>query len=280
MEHILSLRHKWRVDSVSKLCRYEKHKKLVIDSFLLSRLIKRDEEQDNLFRSNIDELIKLKKHQFARDTLCLLFFPLILKLSLNMYFKYGKIYYPKFVPSDVFQEAYLIFLKLLNKFDLKRSVAFSHYVNVMLKKYLYSYVMNVVKNLSKESVRMIANSQAFDRHCLTGHRFVLNVLADIVYKDFIELINIIKNKKCKASKTYQVICDDIFLGSKETSQVAKELGITYHAVYEIEKRIQKQIADMINSNKFSTCYIDIESTQRESGRFYHTFKIRNRRYYE
>lgn len=279
MEYILSLRHKWRADRVSNTCRYKKHKKLIMDSFLLSRLKKRDEEQDKLLRNNIDELVKLKKYKFAKETLCLLFFPLILKLSTNMYFKYCKNYYPKIVLSDIFQEAYVIFLKMIDKYDFERS-KFFYYTNIMLRKYLYVYVRKIINKISKESVRMVGNSQAFDRHCMTEHKFVLNILADIVYRDFVELMETIKSTKSRAPKTINTICDEIFFGPKDTAQVARELGISYHAVYEIEKRIQKKIADMINNNKYAICYVDVQTTQRESGRFYHTFTIRNKRFHE
>lgn len=279
VKHILSLKHKQRVDSVTRQCKYKKHKQLIMDSFLLFRLVKRNEEQEQLLQSKMEELIKLKKHKFARDALCLLFFPLILKTSVNMYFKYVSGYYPRCVPSDIFQEAYIIFLEMIDRYNSDRAV-FPHYVNVMLKKYLYVYTMKTLSYLSKTSTRMVPNSQAMDRHCISEHKFMLNVLADIVYNDYIDLITIIKNEKSKSIKTMTKICDNIFLGSKDCSQIAKELGITYHAVYEIEKRIQKRIADMINSNKFSTYYIDIQTIQRESRKFYHTFTLRPRRFNE
>ena len=46
------------------------------------------------------------------------------------------------------------------------------------------------------------------------------------------------------------MCNKIFLGNTTCSELATELGISYHAVYEIINKIKKELVFFFNENSF------------------------------
>jgi predicted DNA-binding protein YlxM (UPF0122 family) len=56
--------------------------------------------------------------------------------------------------------------------------------------------------------------------------------------------------KKSRSDTNKTVCTDYFLGSKSCGEIAENLDISYQAVYEIIKKIKKELRDHLHENKY------------------------------
>jgi len=283
MNDVFLLQNRWKVQNIVHNCKHKKHKKLIMDSFLLSRITRRTEEQTKLLHINIKKLVELNKKKdcsFSRDTMCLLFLPLIIKITTELYYKYCRKHYLRIMYKDIFQEGFVIFLKLLDKYDNRKS-AFPYYIKIMLKFHLKYYVLEVIKYIKMTSTRMVANSLAVDRSCASEHKVVLNVLVSILYQDIIDIIKIIRVSRNRAPRTIKTVCDELLLGPNTIQGVATKLGLTYHSIYQVYQRIQVKVAEMINNNKYATCHVDINiASATVSGSNTYNFTVRNRKFNE
>lgn len=53
------------------------------------------------------------------------------------------------------------------------------------------------------------------------------------------------------SNTGKVVCYRFFLGGSSCSEIAKDLGISYHAVYEIIGRIKEELKEFLMKSAFT-----------------------------
>lgn len=148
--------------------------------------------------------------------------------------------------DDVIQQGYVHFLELVYSYDPSIS-QFSYYVKSMLERQLRAW--------SKKQSRYTAVSMDCS--------IISNILVDpslcnvdTVYLQFNELI--LKeelqdfmeeraNKKAR-SNTVREVCYKYFLGTHSCKKIAEELGISYHAVYEVIKRIEREYRVFLEQN--------------------------------
>lgn len=140
--------------------------------------------------------------------------------------------------NDVLQETYLKFIELTYQYDPAIS-QFSYYVKTMLTKQMRAWSKKQKRHVPASVDIAIINNLLVD-HSLCD--------VDTVYMQFNELILIeefndfIEDRACKKarSSTVKEVCYKYFLGTHSCKQIAEELQISYHAVYEVIKRIEKE----------------------------------------
>jgi DNA-directed RNA polymerase specialized sigma24 family protein len=150
---------------------------------------------------------------------------------------------------DILQEAYVIFIQLIYKYRKEES-SFSYYITFMLPQHLYVWS----KRLNK------INSIAVDYNILENilQNSTSNSKVDmydyfnfkILEQDYIEFIKRRAEKK-SSSSTLSVVCYKYFLGKETCSNIATELNISYHAVYEIINKIKKELKYFLHKNEFT-----------------------------
>jgi hypothetical protein len=72
----------------------------------------------------------------------------------------------------------------------------------------------------------------------------------ILEKEYVDFI-IERSKKSNRSDTVKQVCYHIFLGNKTCSELASELNITYHAVYEVMNKIKRELMFFFGDNIYS-----------------------------
>lgn len=155
--------------------------------------------------------------------------------------------------GDILQETYTMFLTLLNKYNPKVS-AFSYYIGVMLPQHMNRWAeKEVTYNNYNTSVDM-------EEYSLVDPSFKnADVVSDYLnafvltreYQEFIQ----IRAKRQSRSGTVSQVCYRYFLGSDSCSEIARDLGISYHAVYEIIGKIKKELQQFFYASAFSGCII-------------------------
>jgi len=154
---------------------------------------------------------------------------------------------------DILQETYTMFLTLLSKYNPKIS-AFSYYIGVMLPQHMNRWAeKEVLYNSVNTSVDM-------EEYSLADPLFSnANVVSDYLnayvltreYQEFIKL----RAARQSRSGTVSQVCYRYFLGSDSCSEIARDLGISYHAVYEIIGKIKKELQQFFYASVFSGCIV-------------------------
>jgi DNA-directed RNA polymerase specialized sigma24 family protein len=155
--------------------------------------------------------------------------------------------------ADILQETYTMFLTLLNKYNPKVS-AFSYYIGIMLPQHMNRWA-------EKEIVYTSVNTPIdIEEYSLVDPSFKnANVVSDYLnayvltreYQEFIKK----RAERQSRSGTVSQVCYRYFLGSDTCSEIARDLGISYHAVYEIIGKIKKELQQFFYKSAFSGCVV-------------------------
>lgn len=151
--------------------------------------------------------------------------------------------------ADALQEAYAIFLMLIYKYD-KSVSSFSYYINLMLPKHVYVWVQKIN---SQKYVAVDINSVEDTLYHLEiddADRMYDYFNSKILEKEYIAFIEN-RSTKSNRSNTVREVCNKIFLGDTTCSDLAGQLNISYHAVYEIINKIKKELRFFFNDSRFS-----------------------------
>lgn len=190
-----------------------------------------------------------KEQQKAIDFLADIYKPYLRKISSKVYQNLkGHLEY-----ADVIQETYAMFLTLLSKYNAATS-AFSYYISVMLPQHMNRWAerellyksMNVLIDVREYSVidpKQNSTSSVED----SLNSFILSE----EYREFI----MARAEKQSRSSTVKEVCHRYFLGKCTCSSIADDLGISYHAVYEIIGKIKVELKEFFFNNQFSNYYI-------------------------
>ena len=155
--------------------------------------------------------------------------------------------------SDVLQETYAMFLTLLKRYNPKIA-SFSYYIGAMLQQHMNRWAE---KEMNSNSLNtpidikewtlvdpLYANADSVDAQL---NSYVLTQ----EYRIFIKR----RSERHARSRTVKEVCDRYFLGCNTCSEIAKELGVSYHAVYEIIGKIKKELESFFQASAFSEYYI-------------------------
>ena len=151
--------------------------------------------------------------------------------------------------TDVLQEAYTLFLVLLEKYNSDIS-AFSYYIGKMLpahlsrwaEKEIFQSSFNITTDMKEYAV---ADPTLGDRDLVDAY------LNSYVFTQEYENFIMDRAEKHSRSNTGKVVCHRFFLGGSSCSVIAKDLGISYHAVYEIIGRIKDELKEFLMDNAFT-----------------------------
>ena len=178
-----------------------------------------------------------------------LFEPLMRKISSKIYnYLRGSLEY-----TDVLQETYTMFLTLLDRYNPERA-SFSYYIGSMLpqhmkrwaEKEVFHHNVNIAIDIKDYTiVDPLFNSMESVEEQLNA--FVLTR----EYKSFIRK----RAKRPSRSNTVREVCHKYFLGENTCQEIATDLGISYHAVYEIIGKIKDELRQFFHNSVFSEYYM-------------------------
>lgn len=244
--------------------------RLVID--LSQKEDKSKDEVIELYKA-IDELVmaskkmdKTKKGSVASEILLYAFYPKILTSTGVIYRNELRDYRDRISIYDLFQESYMTFLKMIFHYKKSKST-FGYYFGRYFRKYIISNMSEMINYVKMTPVRMIADSQAKD-YLLYDKDSLLDLLIE---KTLLEDINKIikKYKKVGKTKTVDTVCKNFFEG-KSCQEIANDLGLSYHAVYQVKERLMIKLADMLNQHKYCNYSVTFSKDK------YRLFKLEER----
>jgi len=153
--------------------------------------------------------------------------------------------------EDALQETYVMFLNLV--YNYKEDIAsFSYYIKQMLPQHMYAWVVKKKKTPFPVTTDIVETSITHPQVTTENESFDY-LTCCILEKEY---INFIKKRAVKSARTKTVyhVCYGYFLDRKSCSDLSKELGITYHAVYEVVNKIKRELVEFFN-NSIYTDYI-------------------------
>lgn len=187
----------------------------------------------------------------AINDLIVLFKPIILKFSSYYYSKVKE----QYEYDDVVQEGYLLFISCIYNYNKELS-AFPHYIKDNYPKYFYTWAKNIWKYSDKIS------DAPFDDmvhpHYDEDDKVFSRLLEDLYAREYTQFITNLSQKYSKTD-THRIVCEDYFLGNRSCLDIATELNISYHAVYDCIRKIKRDFNYYIKNNKNFDCYFGSDS---------------------
>lgn len=225
----------------------------------------RSVEETKQLYSTIQDAVALaqikegKESELAMNFLLEVYEPYVKKIA-GRYFPYVE---TPIEFDDVFQEVCVIFLLLTYKYN-KDISSFSYYINLMLPQYMNVWMQKVnSSSTTPVDIKVIESTlchPAFD----TAEKvfdYFNGLIFEKEYTAFIQK----RSEKSSRSSTVKEVCQRIFLGNTTCSELADELNISYHAVYEIINKIKKELVLFFNENNFG------EYVVTSTGEFYKAY---------
>ena len=170
------------------------------------------------------------------------FKPLILKSAAIVH----KFIYKHEQLDDVIQQGYLQFIELTYGYDPSIS-QFSYYIKSMLERQLRAWSKKQTKYSAVAMDTAIINNILVDPSLCDMNTVYLQFNELILKDELQEFMEERANRKAR-SATVREVCYKYFLGTHSCKKIAEELGISYHAVYEVIKRIEKEYKIFLEQN--------------------------------
>ena len=206
----------------------------------LSRSYKtRTQEESNYLYSYISFLVRDAKStddKLAKEALTeliLLFKPKIYDTT-RQYFKYVKDYMEI---EDFMQESHAIFIALVIKYD-PTIASFLYYVKEMYPRYVWSWVEKTFRD--HRHLTELGDLDVPHPDYDTDDKVFSRLMANTYEQEFIDFIENIAKKETK-TPTLRAVCTKYFLGTTTCRDLAAELGISYHAVYDYISKIKREL---------------------------------------
>lgn len=235
------------------------------DAIQLSRnFSNRSAEETKVLYNTIQQAVSLAKKKSERESELALEFlleiykPFIKKIA-GKYFSYIE---SPMEFDDVIQEVYVIFLMLIYKYD-KDISSFSYYIKLMLPQYMNVWLQKInADSFIPVDVNII--EATYSNPSLNSSSKVFNYFDSLILeKEFVNFIEE-RSEKSSRSKTVKEVCNKIFLGNTTCSELASELNISYHAVYEIINKIKRELIYFFNQSGFSEYFITSTGEYRKT----------------
>ena len=230
--------------------------KLYAEGMSISRNFEHREEHEterlySIIKRAVLLAIRGTEEENKRATIFLtnLFEPYIKKISSRIFHALGR----SIEYSDVLQETYTMFLWLLKRYNPDIS-AFSYYIGVMLPQHMNRWAE---KEMIFSNINIsvdIKDHSVIDPLYSTSSSVESYLNAYVLAGDYKEFI-LKRAERQSRSGTVKEVCIKYFLGESTCSDIAKDLGISYHAVYEIIGKIKKELEEFFSRNRFSEYYI-------------------------
>jgi RNA polymerase sigma factor (sigma-70 family) len=170
------------------------------------------------------------------------FKPLILKSASIVH----KFVYKHEQLDDVIQQGYVQFLELVYAYDPSIS-QFSYYIKSMLERQLRAWSKKQSRYTVTSMDSSIINNILVDPSLCDMHTVYIQFNELILRDEMQDFMEERANRKAR-SATVKEVCYKYFLGTHSCKKIAEELDISYHAVYEVIKRIEKEYRVFLEQN--------------------------------
>lgn len=170
------------------------------------------------------------------------FDPLIRKIAGKIYF------YIKDCEEyeDILQETYATFIRLVYGYNPSIS-AFPYYIKNMLPRQVKAWSQRTKRKSYIPVDTVIVDNAIADPFMNSKDSVYERYNSYVMQEEYKEFIMQRAERKTK-SNTVKEVCYNYFLGSSSCTQLAKKLGISYHAVYEIIQRIKLELQVFLEEN--------------------------------
>jgi len=148
--------------------------------------------------------------------------------------------------NDVIQQGYLQFIELTYAYDPSIS-QFSYYIKSMLERQLRAWSKKQSRYVATAMDSAIINNILVDPALCDRNTVYLQFNELILMDEMQDFMKARANKKAR-SATVREVCYKYFLGTHSCKKIAEELDISYHAVYEVIKRIEKEYRIFLEQN--------------------------------
>lgn len=180
------------------------------------------------------------------------FEPLIRKVATRIYPQIYK--HEEF--NDILQETYVTFLQLVYAYDPVIS-SFPYYVSKMLPQQVKAWSNRVSKRTASPIDITILENYLTDPLLEDKSKSSSRYESYVLMQEYEEFILLRAQKKAK-SDTVKQVCYDYFLGGKTCSEIAEERNISYHAVYEVIKRIERELRKFLQDHAYMDSAGDLQ----------------------
>ena len=152
--------------------------------------------------------------------------------------------------DDFVQECHIEFIALVMNYNPELS-KFSHYIDIMLHQNVRSHIKQQAKHLF--NTVDISDMELSHPDYADGDASMQRFLAHMYSDEYIKFITAY-SKKATKTDTLKVVCDKYFLGNNSCKEIAEELNISYHAVYDYITKIKKELNYFIRHNPMFDYY--------------------------
>ncbi len=156
--------------------------------------------------------------------------------------------------DDTLQETYVTFIHLVYGYD-PNIATFPYYVRNMLPRQVRAWSQRTRKKSSCPVDMIIVDNKLVDP-TLNKQDAVYDRYNSLIFEKEYEDFILQRAKKKAKSDTVKEVCYNYFLGKLTCSQIADKLGISYHAVYEVIQRINKELKVFLSENSFTGITFD------------------------
>lgn len=220
------------------------------EAFALSRNYKNrtleDEQKLYKYISNAVKEAQDPNHPTAKEAVNFVtkvYEPFLRKVAKSAFNNVKRIY----EYEDALQETVAYFLKLLYKYNATQA-SFSYYINKFLPHYMKIWSTRVSSRHSAPIKTSIMEVLIMDSAVeVSDYSDFFDI--PILEKEYIAFI-IKRSHRESKSDTMKTVCNEYFLGNKSCSDIARSLGISYHAVYEIINKIKVELIEFLKESKY------------------------------
>lgn len=209
----------------------------------------RTKSQSSTLYCTIQAAVALVQHYRGSDEsaeplsfLTVIFEPLIKDSAYNVY----KFSNQREEYDDILQQCYLFFIELVYAYDSSIS-QFAYFVKSMLQRQLNAWSKKQAKKFAPSIDSEIVNNTLVDPSLCDANTVYLKFNEAILKKEMDEFMEIRANKKAR-SITVKTVCYKYFMGTHTCKQISEELEISYHAVYEVIKRIERDYREFLKEH--------------------------------
>lgn len=217
--------------------------------YFLSRKNLKSEEEVKHIRHLVYQVLTTEGNVVATQILFILYYPLVKKLA-RCYVDYTCMHI-----DDLVNQSYLIFYKLVVKFDASRGIPFGPYIKYYLSVYVNKFV-------ASERKKLISSDNHVEFEQLDGIKdpeatTFIKIAVDEYYQEVFRLY-------CKTYKASSVntIISCYFIDLMHIPEISDILNLSYQTIYQAISRIKYNLAQMLNSNKYFPLFIDTNNIKR------------------
>jgi len=213
----------------------------------LGRKFNKTKEEFEFLYTKIYELVNRKSEE---DVLILLYLfkPFIRKIIGSIYKQYPILMRDFLTYQDLEQQGNLFLLECIEDHN-SALASFTYY---MKKFVLFKFIKFISKynSIQKHEFFLHGGSPFYEKI-----DFETEIMDKFMGDSFIDFCDFLSKKKTRSLYREQII-KKFFIYRYSVAELAKEYGVSYHAVYQVVNRAVYDLSNMLNRSRYSTVYID------------------------